>query len=106
MDRFMKIVLLTLFLLFLGLFISTNTGIIDYNARAKNKITEEKIKEFEKDVEENKEIDIKNYISIDNSINDNNVSKGTLKVSNTIGKTINKVINFMFDKLNNLMNNN
>lgn len=106
MDRFFKIVLLTLFLLFLGLFISTNTGIIDYNARTKNKITEEKIKEFEKDVEENKEIDIKNYISIDNELNDNNISKGTLKVSNTIGKTINKIINFMFNKLNDLMNNN
>lgn len=106
MDRFIKIVILTLFLLFLGLFISTNTGIIDYNARTKNKITEEKIKEFEKDVEENKEIDIKKYISKDNEINNNNISKGTLKVSNTIGKTINKIINFMFDKLNDLMNNN
>lgn len=106
MDRFIKIVLLTLFLLFLGLFISTNTGIIDYNARTKNKITEEKIKEFEKDVEENKEIDIKKYISKDNEINNNNISKGTLKVSNTIGKTINKIINFMFNKLNDLMNNN
>ena len=35
---------------------------------------------------------------------DNNISKTTLKLSNTIGETVEGILNFVFGKLENAMN--
>lgn len=53
--------ILILFFIYMGLYVMDNMGY--YNIAAKNKIiTDEKLKEFESDVKNGKEIDIKNYV--------------------------------------------
>jgi len=103
-DNFFKIMLLTLFLVFIALYYSSNSGLIDYQARNKTILTEEQIKMFEEDVANNVEIDLKKYVEDKEEKYDNNISKTTLKLSNTIGETIQGALDFLFGKLEGAMN--
>lgn len=103
-NNFLRIMLLTVFLIFLALYYSSNAGIIDYQARNRTALTEEQIKMFEDDVKNNVEIDIKKYLDDKEEKYDNNVSKTTLKLSNAIGKGVAKALDFMFGKLDKVMN--
>ena len=105
-SKTFNLILLFLFLTFLGLYFSSNAGVIDYQAKHKNTLTEEKIKEFENDVKNNKEIDIKKYITKTDKKYDNTVSNSTLKVSNTIGKVIEGGLKFIFGNLEKAIDNN
>ena len=103
-NNFLRIMSLTVFLIFLALYYSSNAGIIDYQARNRTALTEEQIKMFEDDVKNNVEIDIKKYLDDKEEKYDNNVSKTTLKLSNAIGKGAAKALDFMFGKLDKVMN--
>lgn len=95
---------LTVFLIFLALYYSSNAGLIDYQARNKTVLTEEQIKLFEEDVKNNVEIDLKNYVEDKEEKYDNNISKTTLKLSNTIGGIVQNTLDFLFGKLEKVMN--
>lgn len=103
-NNFAKIMSLTVFLLFLALYYSANAGLIDYQARNKTTLTEEQIKMFEEDVKNNVEIDLKKYVEDKEEKYDNNISKTTLKLSNTIGDFIQGGLDFLFGKLEDAMN--
>lgn len=103
-NNFIRIMALTIFLIFIGLYYSSNAGLIDYQAKNKTILTEEQIKIFEDDVKNNVEIDIKKYMDNKEEKYNNNLSKTALKISNTIGKTIDGVLSFCFKKLENVMN--
>ncbi len=103
-NNFFRIMALTVFLIFLALYYSSNAGLIDYQAKNKTSLTEEQIKMFEEDVKNNAQIDLKKYIDNKEDKYDNNISKTTLKLSNTIGETVEGILNFVFGKLENAMN--
>lgn len=103
-NNFFRIMALTVFLIFLALYYSSNAGLIDYQAKNKTSLTEEQIKMFEEDVKNNVQIDLKKYVDNKEDRYDNNISKTTLKLSNTIGETIDGILNFVFGKLENAMN--
>ena len=95
-NNFLRIMSLTVFLIFLALYYSSNAGIIDYQARNRTALTEEQIKMFEDDVKNNVEIDIKKYLDDKEEKYDNNVS--------AIGECVAKALDFMFGKLDKVMN--
>ena len=97
-------ILLFLFIVFIALYFSSNAGLIDYQSRYKKNMTEEKIKQFEEDVKNNVSIDVKEYIDTKGNEYNNNLSKTTLKVSNTIGNTVKKALDFLFSKFEHAMN--
>ncbi|MCI5967883.1 MAG: hypothetical protein MRZ42_05895 [Tenericutes bacterium] len=103
-NNFFRIMALTVFLIFLALYYSSNAGLIDYQAKNKTSLTEEQIKMFEEDVKNNVQIDLKKYVDNKEDRYDNNISKTTLKLSNTIGETVEGILNFVFGKLENAMN--
>ena len=102
-NRTFNYILLFLFLSFLGLYFSSSAGVIDYQAKHRNDLTEKQIKQFEDDIKNNKEIDIKKYIDSDKKY-DNVISRTTLKVSNTIGEVIEGSLKFLFSNLEKSMN--
>lgn len=104
-NNFFRIMFLTIFLIFIALYYSSNSGLIDYQARNKTVLTEEQIKMFEEDVKNNIQIDLKKYIEDKEEKYDNNISKTTLKLSNTIGETIQSGLDYLFGKLESVMNN-
>ena len=96
MDRLFKYTMLVLFLLFLGLYFSANSGLIDYPAKHRKELTEQSIKEFENDINNNVNIDLKKYVNNDNTKYDNKVSRTTLKVSNFLGESVKTTLDFFF----------
>lgn len=102
-NNFIRIMSLTVFLLFLALYYSSNAGLIDYQSKNKTALTEEQIKMFEEDVKNNVEIDLKKYIEDTEEKYDNKISKTTLKLSNKIGETVQNTLNFLFGKLESVM---
>lgn len=103
-NNFLKYMSLTVFLVFLALYYSSNAGLIDYQAKNKTVLTEEQIKMFEEDVKNNVSIDLKKYINDKEEEYDNNISKTTLKLSNKIGETIQGALDFLFGKMEDMMN--
>ena len=103
-NKWFKLIMLILFLLFLGLYFSSNAGLIDYQAKYKTSLTEKQIKQFEEDVNNNINVDIKDYIDVNNKRHSNNISKTTLKISNTIGKMVKNTLNIIFEGLESVMN--
>ena len=99
MDRLFKYTLITLFLLFLGLYFSSNSGLIDYPAKHKTKLTEENIKRFENDVANNVNIDMNDYVEYSEKKYDNNISKTVLRVSNFLGNSVKGTLDFMFTSI-------
>lgn len=96
--------LLILFLLFLGLYFSSNSGLIDYPAKHRTTLTNENIKQFEEDIKNNEKIDLKKYTYYKDDKYDNTISKTTLKVSNFIGNTIKSTLDFMFSRMEDAWN--
>lgn len=104
MNNFFKGTILTLFIVFVGLYYLSNAGVIDYKAKNKTILTEEQIRAFEEDVKNNVEIDIKKYIDNKEEQYNNGISKTTLKVSNSIGEAVSSILNFVFSKMEDVMN--
>ena len=72
---------MTLLFLFLGLYLASRNGYIDYQARNQMILTQEQIKKFEEDVKNQRPIDIDNYIVREEDLYDNQLSKTSLKIS-------------------------
>ena len=68
-------IIFSLFILFVSLYIASETGYYEYENKEKVKLTEEKIKQFEKDIEEGKRVDIKNYLVSNRKNYDNKITK-------------------------------
>lgn len=103
-NKWFKTIFIILFLMFLGLYISANAGLIDYQAKYKNMMTEKEIEKFEEDIKNNVNIDIKDYIKTDNKVYSNNVSKTTYKISKTIGNVIKDTLNLIFNSVDKAIN--
>ena len=78
-----------LFIIFVSLVIAYDSGYYEANISRKSKITESKIKEFETDVKEGKEIDIKDYIESDFKDYSSPMSKVGSKLSSSIDDFMN-----------------
>ena len=99
-----RIVLLVLFILFVGLYLVGNSAYYDYEAASRSRLTEEQVRIFEQDVQEGKAIDIENYLKLNEKNNDNLISRTTLNISNTISKSFDRALNYVFGKINDVMN--
>ena len=74
-GKIFSIIFFTLFISFVAIYVSSKTGYYEFEQHQKMTLTEEKIKEFEQDVKDGKEIDIKEYVINDIPNYENNVSK-------------------------------
>ncbi len=101
-DKFI-IVLTLLFILFLIIYLTNESGYYQYKAYKKAILTEENIKKFEQDVEDGKNVTVNdyvvsNYVDYSNSLSDlgYNIGKLTENVMNKgIKKTL-KVLSALF----------
>lgn len=97
MKRLIKLIGIILLIFFLALYLSSyNTSYYEN----KNILTEDAIKRFEKDLKEEKKINVNNYIEKEKNYN-NKVSTYTLKLSNLIDKCINKSLKLVLKYLEN-----
>lgn len=87
-HNFFKTIFILVFLLFLALFIASKTGYYEKSVKDKTYLTNKKLKEFEKDISEGKNVDAKDYFpkEVDYS---NVFTKSANNISNKIGLVVN-----------------
>ena len=95
-HKFLWRCFLVLLICFTALYLSEATGYYEYEQHKNMVLTSEKIKEFEKDVKDGKNIDIKNYVETKTPNYSNNVSELGLNVSNVINSFVTDGINNFF----------
>ena len=94
-----SIVFLLLFLSFLVIYVAQSTGYYENLNYRKTYLTEEKIKEFEKDVQEGKKINPDDYVIEEHKDYSNKLSDFGLKSSLFIEKYFKKFMNKLFGEL-------
>lgn len=98
-HKVFNMLLLILFLVFITIYFSSRSNLIDYQAKNRKELTNDEIKEFESDLKNNQTIDIKKYNKNPNY--ENSLSRASLSLSKGISNSINGILNFMFKKLQN-----
>lgn len=88
-PNYFKFIFITIFLVFISLYLMNVVGYYDV-ARNKTILTEEQIKQFEKDIENGNYIDLNDYLEKDKRQYDNSFSNISLKISNGIDNVLNK----------------
>lgn len=94
---------LVLLIGFTALYISEATGYYEFEQHNKKVLTEEKIKKFEEDIENGKNIDINEYVVSSKPIYESKLSKLGNKISKKVEKTIVNGLNGIFEFLNNVL---
>lgn len=96
-------IFMALLISFLAIYLSSKTGYYDFELHNRTILTEEKIKEFEQDVKDGKDIDIKNYVISKTPSYENTVSKLGDKISTSIEGVIKTGIESSFKFLNKML---
>ena len=73
------------------------SGYYEYNLQTKKNLTEKEIKEFEKDIKEGKNIDIKKYMKDNNTNYSNTLTKTTSNISIKLNKYIKLMLTDSFN---------
>ncbi len=79
-----KNVFICFLVIFLGIYISISNGNSNYKAYRKTELTKDAITRFENDVKNGKNINLENYIDINDDISSNKVSKAGTYLSDKI----------------------
>ena len=91
-----RIVIGTLFVLFLVLYFTQTTGYYEYEQKKLTTMTEEQVKKFEEDVNAGKNIDLKDYLTENKKDYHNKISNVSLTMSQKIEDYIAKGIEKIF----------
>ena len=91
-HNFFKTLFILVFLLFLALFIASKTGYYEKSVKDKTYLTNKKLKEFEKDISEGKNVKLENYIKTEKIDYSNMISDTGYNVGILIEKFMNKGI--------------
>ena len=103
LNRIFRYLLIFLFIIYLTLYFSLQTGYYEYENKKKNILTEEKIKQFEEDVEKGKDITIEDYLKDTYIDYGNKTSKFGKKLSIKFSKTVKRSVESFFNGLNHMI---
>lgn len=87
-NRLIKF-LLVFFVLFLILYIFKETGLYEYKAYTKSRLTNESIKQFEKDISEGKNVSINDYVVEEYKDYSNFITRSGTKLNKMVESVMN-----------------
>jgi anionic cell wall polymer biosynthesis LytR-Cps2A-Psr (LCP) family protein len=97
MKKFVLVLLLILFIIFIIIFCSSKTNYYEYANHKKVLVTNEKILEFEKDINEGKNVNLNDYIKDESKDYSNNLTKVGDFISNNIFNVSEKVVKISYN---------
>jgi hypothetical protein len=101
--KLLKLSFVILLIAFIVAYAIEESGYYEYKLSNKKSLTEEQIEQFEQDVKDGKDIDIKEYL-VDNSVDyTNTLSRTTYKFSDKLNKVLKKGIESIFKFANKLV---
>ena len=102
-NKFVKFILIIIIIIFISSYYISNSGYYEYHMQQRTILTNEKIIEFEKDVKNGTNIDLKTYLENDNIDYSNKLSNLLYELSNKGTKITRKIIKALFKKLSYLV---
>lgn len=99
-----KLLVIILIVSFLSLYATTAGGYYEHQLSNKTILTEEAIKQFEKDVKDGKEIIASNYIQEEKNYS-NKANIFANKLSNFLSTAYDKIMRFIFKQIEKTMSN-
>lgn len=94
-----KLFLLVTIIIFIASYLVSYSGYYEYTMQQKTIITNEKIKEFEQDIKDNQDIDLKEYLSKDEIDYSNKFTTLVYNISENSNELARKLIKTVFKKL-------
>lgn len=104
-NKIFLFILFTFLVFFLVLLIAESQGYYKNRNEKAKILTEEQIKEFEEDVREGKDIDIKKYVLYEDKDYSNKVSSNVYKISLKLEEAVDKTIKLIFNSAGNMVEN-
>jgi len=98
-KKIFKVILICFFLAFVVSYIIEKTGYYEYNLQNKTVMTNEAMKEFEKDLKEGKDVRKEDYVISSEKDYTSTLTRGTNKVSIKVNKLLKKGIEGVFKVL-------
>lgn len=92
-----------LLVIYLTLYFSQLTGYYEYQNYEKMVMTEEQIKQFEQDIKDGKEVDVKDYVVNIKKEYDNTFSNLGVTVSNFISNMVKNTVIKLFSEISNFV---
>ena len=102
-NKFLRFILIIIIIIFISSYYVSNSGYYEYHMQQRTILTNEKIIEFEKDVKNGTNIDLKTYLENDNIKYSNKLSDLVYELSNKGTKITRKIIKALFKKLSYLI---
>ena len=96
-NSFLKFIFVVIFIIFVIAYVIGISGYYEYDLANKKVLTEEKMKEFEKDVENNENIDLNDYVVDTHKDYTNKFTRSVTKASFTLNKYLKKTIENAFN---------
>ena len=102
-NKTLKFIIILVVLIYICSYYVSNSGYYEYHLQEKTVLTNEKIKEFESDIQNNEAIDIKEYLVNEDKDYSNKVSNIIYNISVDSNKVARKIIKTIFKKLSYLV---
>lgn len=102
-NKGLRLILVIILLIFISCYYVGNSGYYEYYLQEKTVLTNEKIKEFEEDIKNNKEVDIKDYLDNYDEDYTNKFTNLVYSVSNEGVEITRKIMKKIFKKLSYLV---
>ena len=102
-KKLLNLLFIIIIIIFISSYLISSSGYYEYAMQEKTIITNEKIKEFEDDIKNNKDIDLKKYLDNEEIDYSNSITTLVYNISDNSNKLARKLINFIFKKLGSLV---
>lgn len=102
-NKPLNFIIIIIIIIFVTSYLTSNSGYYEYQLQEKTILTNEKIKEFEIDVQNNENIDIKDYLNEEEINYSNKITNIVYKISDNSNKLARKCIKAIFKKLSYLV---
>lgn len=99
----LKIIFIIILIVFISSYIISSSGYYEYTMQQRTIITNEKIKEFEQDIKDNKEMDLTEYLEKNEISYSNKITNFVYNISDGSNKLARKVMKALFRKLGSLV---
>ena len=96
-KKFFKGLFIFLFLVYLAIYVSESAGYYDFKNYKKSSLTEEQIREFERDIKSGKKVNLNNYTKVIETNYSNNLSDMGNNISNTVSSLVNECVTNFFN---------
>lgn len=102
-NKGLRFIIIIIILIYISSYYVASSGYYEYHLQEKTVLTNEKIKEFEQDVKDNKNIDVKDYLVYEEVDYTNKITNLVYGISDNSNKIARKCIKALFKKLSYLV---